>query len=50
MQAVIVIHGDDTVQAEVACREKADAVGGTYVSPYNDFQVGVGLKKFRGLA
>lgn len=42
------IHGDDAVQAEVACREKAEAVGGTYVSPYNDFQVGAGLVKSRG--
>lgn len=41
------IHGDDAVQAEVACREKADAVGGTYVSPYNDFQVGSGLMNCR---
>ncbi|MEW5314046.1 MAG: hypothetical protein WDW38_005571 [Sanguina aurantia] len=41
-KAVVVIHGDDAVQAEVACREKAEAVGGTYVSPYNDFQVAGG--------
>ena len=37
--AQLVMHGDDSVEAEREARRVADERGMTYVSPYNDPQV-----------